>query len=431
MVTPRTIEVSLTSPRSVFRMGARQNGGMNRRSSARLAWLVFGLAGLLFAAGLVFSIVNRSAAQTDFLVLHFFAFSILGAPIASRQPHNAIGWILLAIGIVWGLYWALTGYSIYGLVTNQESLPRPDLSLALSSWLWVPAVGLMGIFLIVLFPDGRLPSPRWRPLTWLSTIAMGILASLSVFEPGSFSNSGFPHVRNPLGIEALRPVMDPLSVIGFALLLSCMLGSAGSLVRRFRRSSGRERIQLKWLVAAAATTAVAYLLLSAVGVLQHFSKTQIPHLWLSVIEQVATSTFVLIPVAVGIAILRYRLYDIDVIINRALVYASLTAVLALIYAVGVAGAGAVVREVMGQASNHFAVAASTLAVAALFRPARTRIQAFIDRRFYRRKYDAAKTVEAFSARLRDEVDLEALTDELLTVVRGTMQPTHGSIWLRR
>ncbi len=337
---------------------------------------------------------------------------------------------LLAIGLAWGLNGSLNGYAFYALRTQEGSLPRPDLSIALGYWLWVPAVGLMGTFLLLLFPDGRLPSPRWSPLGWLSAFTLIFLSAISLFQPGPWSNTEFPQVDNPLGIQALRPLLFPIQMIGIVLLLASIVGCAVSLVRRFRSSRGQERFQMKWLVTGATITTGAYLSwFAGLGLIELLNLHTTPLLY-TVVEEVTTSSFLLIPVAIGIAVLKYRLYDIDLIVNRALVYACLTAVLALVYAAGVVGAGTVVRAATGQATNNLAVAASTLAVAALFRPARGRIQGFIDRRFYRRKYDAARTMEAFSARLRDEVDLEALHAELLAVVRDTMQPTHASVWLK-
>jgi hypothetical protein len=247
--------------------------------------------------------------------------------------------------------------------------------------------------------------------------------------PGPFENAGFPEVTNPWGTEALRTPVNVLLFASVLTLLACIAASAVSAVKRLRRSRGLERQQLKWLAAAAAATAVCYLTLMGSAAVEHLTHQENPF-WGNVIEQIGLSSFALIPIAVGIAILKHRLYDIDVIINRALVYTLLSAVLASIYVVGVVGAGAFVREASGQESNNLAIAASTLAVAGLFRPARARIQGFIDKLFYRRKYDAGKTLAEFSAHLRNEVDLEALVQDLLDAVRDAMQPTKASVWLK-
>jgi hypothetical protein len=230
-----------------------------------------------------------------------------------------------------------------------------------------------------------------------------------------------------------------LEVLGWGFLLMlplCMLASASSLVLRFRRSGGEERQQIKWIAFAASFLGSVYLLIMSAGLINWLisapgvvSDLGTQTLWGALLEDVMLLSFAAIPVAIGFAVLRYRLYDIDVIINRALVYAPLSAMLALIYIVGVVGMQAAFRAITGQEST-LAVVASTLAIAALFNPLRRGVQAFVDRRFYRRKYDARKTLEAFSTKLRDETDLETLNDDLVGVVRETMQPAHVSVWLR-
>jgi hypothetical protein len=216
---------------------------------------------------------------------------------------------------------------------------------------------------------------------------------------------------------------------GITLVPASIVGCATSLVQRFRRSRGSERLQLKWLATAAAVCAVLYVAAMLVSLNQPWGTEETPF-WIGVIQNAAFVSFVLIPVAIGFAILKYRLYDIDLIINRTLVYGALTAMLALVYVGGVVGVGGRLREVTGEERNNLVVAGSTLAVAALFHPARARIQSFIDRRFYRGKYDATQTLERFATRLRDEVDLETMQAELLGVVHQTMQPSHVSLWLR-
>ncbi|HZJ52067.1 MAG TPA: hypothetical protein VFF07_14795, partial [Actinomycetota bacterium] len=299
----------------------------------------------------------------------------------------------------------------------------------------VSGLGLIGTFLILLFPDGRLPTPRWKPVAWLSGLVLLILTVLLPLAPVPLNELGddsLPPVANPLGVEALEPFFDGPFFALLVLLPVCILACAGGLIRRFRRSHGQERLQLKWLATGAAITASFYFV-AVVGSLLTTSVTDRSSVepgWLTVVDQISLFSFLLIPAAVGAAILRHRLYDIDVIINRALVYGALTAVLALVYVAGVVGVGGRLREVGGQESNSFAVAASTLAVAALFRPARGRLQAFIDRRFYRSRYDAARTVEEFSRRVRDEVTLDTVTSDLLMAVNETVQPEHASLWLR-
>jgi hypothetical protein len=296
-------------------------------------------------------------------------------------------------------------------------LPGAQAMAWLQSWLWVPGVLLLLCFLPLYFPNGRLVSRRWRWVVGLAILFCVTGAVLSALTPGEIPDMG---IVNPLGVEALRPVSELLEPVYLALYFFLFFASAASLVR-FRRSGSLERQQIKWLAFAALAVPVWFL-------------TNAP------IEAASRTLFIvmdalifsaLIPVAAGVAILRYRLYDIDVVINRTLVYGTLTVLLAAVYFGGVATTQAIFRALTGQEQQpQLAIVVSTLVIAALFMPLRRRIQAFIDRRFYRRKYDARKTLEAFSARLRDETDLEALNAELVGVVRETMQPAHVSLWLR-
>jgi uncharacterized membrane protein len=406
---------------------------MNARLASRLAWTAFGVVGLLYLAGMAFSVLNLGEnhpelSALDPVVLVFFSFPVVGVLVATRRPRNPIGWILLGIGFSWGLYVFLSGYSLYALVVDKGALPRADLSLALNSWTWVPAVGLMGTFLILLFPNGRLPSMRWRPLAWLSALVLVILSISGVIMPGEFANSGFSNVTNPLGIEALRPIIAAIDVVGLVLLLVCIVASAASAGLRFRRSQGQERLQLKWLAAGAATATASYLAFMTSGAVTYLTRSQSPPQWAKLIQQYALWSFVLIPIAVGVAILRYRLYDIDRIINRTLVYGVLTAVLAAIYAGLVVGLPTLLDESVRD--SQLLVAGATLLVATLFQPVRRRVQSFIDRRFYRHKYDAEQTLADFSARLQHGLELESVDAELVGAVTATMHPAHASLWLR-
>ena len=350
---------------------------------------------------------------------------MVGALIASRHPRNPVGWILLADGLLWTASEMLDSYSVYGMA-SPGSLPFPLGAAALNNWLWVPSVGLLATYVFLLFPNGRLPSRRWRPLAWLSGV---VIASVSVgvaLSPGPLQGLG--GVQNPFGL--LKPWMMPAFLAILLLLPLCILASAASLVFRYRRSRGEQRQQLKWIVFAAAFVGLSYMIamvLSFVFPSESWFAPGSP-LWLDLVAYEALLSFVAIPITVGFAILKYRLYDIDLLINRTLVYGSLTATLALIYFGGVVGLQYVFRALTGQGST-LAVVASTLAIAALFNPLRRRVQSFVDRRFYRRKYDAAKTLAAFSTRLREETDLDALRDDVVEVVRDTMQPEHVSLWL--
>ena len=357
----------------------------------------------------------------------FLAFPLVGALIASKRPKNAVGWLCLAVGLLWALSGVFDYYGYYGAAT-PGSVPFPVVAAGISDWIWVPAVGLLGTYVLLLFPDGRLPSRRWRPLAWLSGAVIILLSVGVMLAPGPLDNLG--GVRNPFGIEGA----DWLTVAAYALLPLlplCMLASALSLVLRYRRSGEEERQQIKWLAFAALIVGVTYLSVLVVGIffvptlVSGGDKTPV---WYSLLLSFMLMSFAGVPIAIGFAVLKYRLYDIDVVINRALVYGPLTATLVALYFGGIVVLQRFFVFLTGQQST-LAVVASTLTIAALFNPLRRRIQGFVDRRFYRRKYDAARTLEGFSLKLRDETDLEALSDELVGVVRETLQPAHVSLWL--
>ena len=394
----------------------------------------------MFVAASALSVLARSLgdvtivgaiSETVGFVL-FLAFPIVGALVASRRPRNPIGWILLADGLLWMLLAVTDSYNLYG-IARPGSVPFPATVGALgNTWLWVPTVGLLGIYLILLFPDGRLPSRRWRALAWLSSAVIVLLSVTEGFAPGPLENQG--GVRNPFGIEAF-PWLVGVTYIITPLLPLCILASAVSMVLRYRRSRGEVRQQIKWVAFVASVAGLLYLCAMIVSQLLFALRdggSQPPSpWWFDLLFSVAVLGFATVPVAIGFAVLKYRLYDIDIIINRALVYGSLTVTLALAYFGGVATTQVIFRALTGQEQQpQLAVVVSTLAIAALFNPLRRRIQSFIDRRFYRRKYDARKTLEEFSARLRDETDLQTLNRDLAGVIEETLQPAHVSLWLR-
>jgi hypothetical protein len=399
---------------------------MSRRTAAWLAWSLVALSVAFTGFGLLFlflsgsfeDLVDESLGIDAVLAL---TFPMVGAVVASRRPGNAVGWIFCAIGLCGGAEIFTVEYGIYALVTNPGSLPAGVISTWIGTWVWLPSVTLTITFLLLLFPHGRLLSPRWRPVAWLAAVTVAGTVLLAIV-PWDLLNPGVP-AQNPVGVESLRYLGIAPPVPIFLIGIPTTLLSVASLVLRFKRSQSEERQQLKWFVYAGVLI---------VGVL--FVPLLIPGAAASLLQLFVMP---LLPVAAGIAILRYRLYEIDLIINRTLVYGTLTVTLVAVYFGGIVllqGVGNVVlqvpfRALIGQESA-LAVVVSTLVIAALFNPLRSRIQSFIDRRFYRSKYDAAKTLEAFSAKLRDETDLDALSDDLVGVVRETMQPAHVSLWLR-
>ncbi|HEX2741576.1 MAG TPA: hypothetical protein VHM69_14120 [Rubrobacter sp.] len=406
-----------------------------------LAWSLAGLSVAMFLAGFALALLTMNVADPVMrpsvggidgllIFLPFLAFPIVGALVASKRPRNPIGWLCLTAGLFWMLIVLGDQSTAYGLATTG-SPPGPVMLDALTLFAWVPPVGLLGAFMVMLFPDGRLPSRRWRPLAWFSGAAI-LLASVALeLEPGRLSYRG--GVRNPLGIEG-HPWIQVVAVICILLLPLCIIASAFSLISRYRRSSREVRQQIKWLAFAASFVGVTYLSALISGLFlapdSLFTEGKSPA-WVSLLFSAVLISYAGIPTAIGIAILKYRLYDIDILINRTLVYGSLTATLAAFYFAGVAATQTTFRAITGQEQQpQLAVVISTLAIAALFGPLRRRIQIVIDRRFYRRKYDAARILGTFSTRLREEVDLKSLRDDLLEVVRETVQPAHVSLWLR-
>jgi hypothetical protein len=403
---------------------------MSRRTAKWLAWSLCLLCVALAVASLILALLNGrtlgeifmawgpSTAGLAALPAEAVSFSVVGALISSHRPENPIGWIFLAVGFFYGLLSAGDQYAIYALLTNPGALPLGAEASWLGQWIWAPGFGLSLVFLPLLFPDGHPPSHRWRPVGWLGGISIGLTVVSSTIllwperGPALVTGDESPsHVVNVV-----------LDFIAVPMLFVAGLGAVISLLVRFRRARGDERQQIKWFASAAALSLV-WLIVFAQASLRGLPEAIVALSSLLIIPS--------IPIATGIAILRYRLYDIDRIINRTLVYGSLTVMLALIYFGGVATTQAIFGALTGQEEQpQLAVVVSTLVIAALFMPLRRRIQAFIDRRFYRRKYDARKTLEAFSARLRDETDLEALNDDLVGVVAETMQPAHASLWLR-
>jgi len=415
---------------------------MNVRVAAWIAWSLAALSVAMFVAGGVLYVLASSAQSPGEWVtigtvsemltfVPYLAFPIIGALVASRRPENPIGWICLASGLLFMLLAVTDSYSIYG-TASPGSVPFPvAVGTIGNQWLWVPTVGLLGIFLILLFPDGKFPSKRWRPLAWLSGVMIVLLSITEGLAPGPLENQG--GVRNPFGLEEL-PWLVTVSYIVLPLLPLCILASAVSMVLRFRRSRGEVRQQIKWFTFVVSFAGLMFfIVMISQVVIVLGSDANLPQtpLWVELLFSLAALGFAGVPISIGFAVLKYRLYDIDVVINLTLVYGSLTAALVAIYLGGVATTQAILRALTDQTEQpQLAIVVSTLVIAALFNPLRRRIQSFIDRRFYRRKYDARKTIEAFSARLREETDLETLNNELAGVIRETMQPAHVSLWLR-
>jgi hypothetical protein len=399
---------------------------MSIRSAAWIAWSLCVLCVALATASQILALLNGRTLGEIFITFAILtvSFSVVGALIISHRPENSIGWIFLAVGFCYGLLSAGDEYAIYALLTNPGALPWGAEASWLGQWIWAPGLGLILVFLPLLFPDGHPPSYRWRWVAWLGGLSIGLAVVSSAI--GLWPERGPALVT---GDENPSQVVNVLvSFIALPMMLLAGLGAVISLLVRFRRARGDEQQQIKWFAFAAALTFVWILVIEVFAELLSI-EGGVPEAILTFTWASAGLVIPSIPIATGIAILRYRLYDIDRIINRTLVYGALTATLVALYFGGVVVLQRVFVLLTGQQST-LAVVASTLLIAALFTPLRRRIQGFIDRRFYRRKYDARKTLEAFSATLRDETDLDALNNNLVGVVRETMQPAHVSLWLR-
>ena len=411
--------------------GAREQGRRGVRGVSRRTLLFGRVTGWLivplYVAGVSTSYVlerlggwpNEHLLEDGLLWVGFGSFAVVGSVLVAKRPTNLIGWIMAAVALMVAIFHAGGTYAAYVMATQGQPDALAVFGAWTQSWYWYLLLALTLIYLPLLFPDGCLLSRRWLPVAVLpglgvvGVVVLGALTDTLVLDP-VVENTHY-RIDNPIGIDGLGSVED-LAAFGVmnVLLVLGVVGAASSVVVRFRRSRGVERQQMKWFVYAAALILVA----PAMDYLPDI----VSSVWLALV-------LIAIPTAIGIAVLRYRLYDIDFVINRALVYAPLTAMLILFYLGGVISLQYAFRALTGQGSQ-LAIVVSTLVIAALFNPLRRRIQSFIDRRFYRNKYDARKTLEAFSSKLRDETDLEALSDGLVGVVSETMRPAHASLWLR-
>src|SRR5829696_4486828 len=435
-------------------------GGMTHRTAAWLAWSLWAVCVVLIGLALLLDFLTSEvipaglpgqrpgpgfAVLTGLLSL---AYPTVGAFIASRLPTNPIGWIFCGMGVLYTAGRFTGAYADYALVENF-AFPGGESVAWFSSCLWF-AVPTLGVFLILLFPDGRLPSRWWRLVAWAALFGAALAVIGTAFIPDYLIVS-HPYVQNPFPIVGViggglttYELFGAWRFLGMTLLLTSSLAALFSLFVRLHHTRGIESQQITWFLFAAVPLNVFLGLIELDLIILNLSYdfylrfdflfnngTSIFPSWeaFSGVQFVAVFALLSTPVFTYIAILKYRLYDIDVVINRTLVYGSLSTILVALYFGGIVVLQRVFVLLTGQQST-LAVVASTLLIAALFTPLRRRIQSFIDRRFYRRKYDARKTLEAFSAQLRDETDLGALSDNLVGIVRETMQPTHVSLWLR-
>jgi hypothetical protein len=387
-----------------------------------LAWALFALVLALLATFPLFDRLARDAGRPDLALLVPFVIapsvasltaSTVGAVLASRRPRHPVGWLLLVLGLSMAMGGVIAGYLPYTVLIRPGALPAAGLVARVYTPLTDAALAAIG-FVLLLTPTGSPPSPRWRRWAWGSGAALAVLLVAATVAPGSLDPRVLA-VDGPVGPRAFGGALGVVSQLALLVSLLVILGGAASLVTRFRHARGVERQQLRWITLAAALTGVAMV---ATGVLVAAGDVGLAG-WTSVIGTV------FLPLAAGAAILRYRLYDLDRIISRTVAWTVLTVLLGLGYAGVVLGLGRLLPD-----SSSLAVAAATLAAAAAFQPARRRIQQAVDRRFNRRRHDAARIIEGFGARLRDQVDLDTLTAEVLAVVDQTVQPTRAWLWQR-
>jgi hypothetical protein len=391
-------------------------------TAPRLAWGLCGLAVALLAVSWALTLMAADVTPGFDLALSLalLTFPVVGALVASRRPGNPIGWLFCGAGVLFAASSVGHGWAAYALVDREPDLAGGVTAAWLQSWLFLPAIFGTPQLLFLLFPSGRPLGRRWRPAVWLVAAAIVLQAVTSALVPGPLVDSPVEGLQNPMGIAGAGGTIDAVGGVAWGLTMVGLGLGCCSLALRLRRARGDERLQLKWFVYAGGVFALSCL----AAAVMFTAEDELPPAG----QLLIVAAFSLIPVAAGIAILRHRLYDIDLVIRRTLVYGALTAALAGAYL----GTVLLLQVALGPVTRDsgLAIAASTLAAAALFRPLRARIQAAVDRRFYRRRYDAVRTLEAFSGRLRDQLDLDALGADLRGVVQDTVQPAHVSLWLR-
>lgn len=388
-------------------------------SDSALRRMALGVYALMVTMGIAGFFLKGGVTADDVFGIPFFAFATVGTIVAARHPRNPVGWIFIVVGLTPTTGFFTGAYAARSYET-AGGLPAVTLIEWVSSWAWFPGIALLASFGLLLFPDGRLPSRRWKPVPYFAAILIGVVTLSMALLPGPMEpfDASLPSTVNPFGIETFGSVIESVEGIGFGLFPLMALVCVISLGFRFRGATTEQRQQIKWFAYSALVLLVAITFESLINDV--------------VGEQIAQTLFfagmVFPSVGAGIGILKYRLYDIDVVINRTLVYGALTAILAATYLAIVV----VLQQALGSLTtdSDIAIAGSTLAVAALFRPLRSRIQAFIDHRFYRRKYDAAEMLRMFAGHLRDQVDLDSVNAHVISVVRDTVQPVHASLWLR-
>ena len=389
-----------------------------------LAWTLGGIVAALASARLAIAVAapeptvavrdprgfGAGPAVAAFEALLLAALGVVGAIVAARRPRNPVGWIFCVLPVSLGT--VIVADRAWWVLASTGRAEQAELAAWVASWAWVPGVIPALTLFPLLFPSGRPPTPRWRPVAWAGIAACPCAFLDDAFRPGPLE--AYPTVSNPVAAHGvLATGLEVVAILGLALMAAAAVGATAAIIVRFRRSRGVERQQLKWV-----TAATALLLALFVGPVDDLAGEEAGFLAI-------LTGLLAVAAAVATSILRHRLYDVDLVIRRTLVYGALTATLAAGYLGGV-----LLAQLVTGADSDLAIAASTLAMAALFRPLRSRIQEGVDRRFYRGRYDAAQTVEAFASRLRQKLDLDEVADDLRSVAHRTVRPAHVSLWLR-
>ncbi len=396
-----------------------------RRRLVLLARVITGFTIVSAAVGLWLSTIDREPTDMG-LLLAFALFPFVGYLMATRRPDNSLSWLMLGIGAAIGLgafLGSYAGYAFHGGIGGREA---GLVAASLNNPMWVPVVGLPVTFLLLLFPDGHLPSPRWRWFARILAASLVIIFLTIVLAPGKFGDDvpAFASIRNPLGIDWLRPVLA-VTIASLIMLPIGVIGSLVALVRRYRRAEGIERLQLRWLVSAASVVAVLYTVALLIGITGTWSSSTQPG-WMTVLQNISVFSFGLIPIAIGVSVLRYHLFDIDVVINRALLVGALAVFITVVYVAVVVGVGAVV----GSRADPILSAAAAAIVALAFQPARRRAQRFADKLVYGERAAPYEVLSEFSDRLGNAYANEDLLPRMARALAGGTGAVRADVWVR-
>ena len=401
---------------------------MTHRAARGLAWALFGLVLVEIAAAIVFETLARRHGSTESItpgdlafLAAFMLFPIVGLLIASRRPGNALGWLMLAVGIF--AFEPVSGYGEYAIATGK---PGGALAVAITSWTWIPSVGLAGTFLLLLFPDGHLPSPRWRWFAWTIGIGMALIAVSITSGSASLEDSGHPHIANPLFVHGLEPLFR-VAFVTIVVLPIGFLGSAYSLVARRRRADPTERLQIRWLASAAAIVALVYAVTMVASLLGSVAGWATDGGWIGLLQTIAIPLFALLPISIGVAVLKYRLYDIDVVIRKAVVAGAIAVFFTFVYVAIVGGIGAFVESYSTAVLSFVAAAV----VAALFQPVMRRARRLADRIVYGKRATPYEVLSEFSERVGETFAADDVLPRMARVVAEGVGATHARVWLER